>query len=120
MVDLYTLLLQSPGFFTSWGSFPYKKEKKSFYEKFAGRQQYCWLISNFSTTKKNFLYIFIRKTSPGSEKNNFILKNLIITSNEQKSKKTYKNYKTYIYQKKKLIKKTKLKTKNPKPKKKKN
>jgi hypothetical protein len=26
-------------FFTSWGSFPYKKEKKSFYEKFAGRQQ---------------------------------------------------------------------------------
>jgi hypothetical protein len=27
-------------FFTSWGSFPYKKEKKSFYEKFAGRQQY--------------------------------------------------------------------------------
>jgi hypothetical protein len=27
-------------FFTSWGSFPCKKEKKSFYEKFAGRQQY--------------------------------------------------------------------------------
>jgi hypothetical protein len=27
-------------FFTSWGSFPYKKRKeKSFYEKFAGRQQ---------------------------------------------------------------------------------
>jgi hypothetical protein len=27
-------------FFTSWGSFPDKKEKKSFYEKFAGRQRY--------------------------------------------------------------------------------
>jgi hypothetical protein len=27
-------------FFTSWGSFPYKKEKEFFYEKFAGRQQY--------------------------------------------------------------------------------
>jgi hypothetical protein len=27
-------------FLTSWGSFPYKKEKKSFYEKFAERQQY--------------------------------------------------------------------------------
>jgi hypothetical protein len=26
-------------FFTSWGSFPCKKEKKSFSEKFAGRQQ---------------------------------------------------------------------------------
>jgi hypothetical protein len=26
-------------FFTSWGSFPCKKEKKSFYEKFAGRRQ---------------------------------------------------------------------------------
>jgi hypothetical protein len=24
------------------GSFPYKKEKKSFYEKFAGRQQYLF------------------------------------------------------------------------------
>jgi hypothetical protein len=31
--------------------------------------------------KKNFLYIFIWKTSSGSEKKNFILKNLIITSN---------------------------------------
>jgi hypothetical protein len=27
-------------YFTSWGSFPCKKEKKIFYEKFAGRQQY--------------------------------------------------------------------------------
>jgi hypothetical protein len=26
-------------FFTSWGSFPIKNKKKSFYEKFAGRQQ---------------------------------------------------------------------------------
>jgi hypothetical protein len=41
-------------FFTSWGSFPYKKEKKSFYEKFAGRQQYVLhvLFSVINTTKR--------------------------------------------------------------------
>jgi hypothetical protein len=34
-------IFQNKGFFfTSWGSFPYKKEEKSFYEKFAGHQQY--------------------------------------------------------------------------------
>jgi hypothetical protein len=48
-------------FFTSWGSFPCKKEKKSFYEKFAGRQQYhnfvsCMLnIANKSWSKMQML-----------------------------------------------------------------
>jgi hypothetical protein len=37
-------------FFTSWGSFPYKKEKKSFYEKFAGRQQYLLPAIKFRLT----------------------------------------------------------------------
>jgi hypothetical protein len=38
-------------FFTSWGSFPYKKEKKSFYEKFAGRQQYMLHVFLISVIK---------------------------------------------------------------------
>jgi hypothetical protein len=42
-------IFQNKLFFTSWGSFPCKKEKKSFYEKFAGRQQYLlqFLLTQF-------------------------------------------------------------------------